>query len=246
MEEHPTPAGKHQVALTSLQLCWDQPFWPRYGLTLVTAMSNSLGVHCALWLLWMGYPDSTVEGTTWLPLRRGTRSPPQSGAGTRHSWPGGRQSWAWWCDPWGISSPAIHLQPSKPRYGVGHGSCMGGVEQVKRVRREPLGASCLGHSQVRGGSPSRGHPPLPRGKQQLHPGDQDQVSAMFEAISCSCCCTLHPHGPKASLDGKVPISHPASGRAPRLPCDDALWGQEEESEPWFPHALQSSFLSSLP
>lgn len=32
---------------------------------------------------------------------------------------------------------------------------------MKRVRREPLGASCLGHSQVQGGSPSRGHPPLP-------------------------------------------------------------------------------------
>lgn len=95
-------------------------------------------------------------------------------------------------------------------------------------------------------SPSSGHPSLSAEKQQLHPGDQDQVSAMFEVISCSSCCTLHPHHPRASFDGEVPISHPASGQAPRLPCDDALWGLEEESEPWFPHMGQSALLSSLP
>lgn len=137
----------------------------------------------------------------------------------------------------------LHLQPSDPHYGVGHSSCVGSVEYEKRVRREPLGASCLGHSQVRGRSPSCGHPHLPQEKQQLQPGDQDPVSAMFETISCSCRCTLHPHHPKASFDGEVPISHPA---AVRVPCGDALWGQEEESEPWVPHTGQSSFLSSLP
>lgn len=101
---------RRSLALNSLWLCRDQP--SRYGLTRVTAMSNSLGAPCVLWLLWVGHPDNTATGTTWLPLRRRTRSPPWSGAGTMHSWPGGRRCSVWWCDPWGINPPAIHLQPS--------------------------------------------------------------------------------------------------------------------------------------
>lgn len=53
----------------------------------------------------------------------------------------------------GCYSPAIHLQPSKARCGVGHGPCAGGVGQEEGVRRELLGSGCLGHSQVPGGSP---------------------------------------------------------------------------------------------
>lgn len=54
----------------------------------------------------------------------------------------------------GCYSPAIQLQPSKARCGVGHDPCAGGVGQEEGMRREVLGSGCLGHSQVPGGSPS--------------------------------------------------------------------------------------------
>lgn len=79
--------------------------------------------------------------------------------------------------------------------------------------------------------PFHRHPPLPWDKQQLHPGDQDLVPASFEAISCSCCCALHPHSPRASLDGEVPISHPASGRVPRLHAVTHYGGKRRRASP---------------
>lgn len=134
-------SARGSLALTSLSFCWDEPSWPAVALPSPEPSPTAWDTLCVLWLLRTGYPDGTAEGSTWLPPRRGIRSPSWSGAGTRHSQPGGRQLQAWWCDPQGIIPPATHLQPSKPRCGVGHGSCMKGVGQVKRVRREALGVS---------------------------------------------------------------------------------------------------------
>lgn len=58
--------------------------------------------------------------------------------------------------------PAIHSQPSKVCCGVGHGPCVGGVEQEEGVSRELLGAGGLGHSWVPGGNPSVGTLPFPQ------------------------------------------------------------------------------------
>lgn len=129
-------------------------------LTLTRATSSSLRPHFVLWLLRIGYPDGIAGGSTWLSPRRGARSPSWNGAGTRHSQPGGGQLQAWWCDPQGIIPPVTRLQPRKPHCGVGYGSCVEGVGQVKRLRREALGVSCLQDSYIRGGSPSGGHTSL--------------------------------------------------------------------------------------
>lgn len=68
---------------------------------------------------------------------------------------------------------------------------------------------------------------------------------MFEAISCSCCCTLHPHVPKLPLMARCP--HHTQHQGELLACHVMThFGARGGKRALIQHVGQRSLLSSLP